>query len=59
MVWFRTPPQGLPGDKINPLAGGGKYNLYIYQKPNTSSIMFIRVFISHLIGCPVNLGKDE
>jgi hypothetical protein len=43
----------------NPLAGGVKYNLYIYQKPNTSSIMFIRVFVSHFIGCPVNLGKDE
>jgi hypothetical protein len=33
----------------NPLTEGGKYNLDIYINLNTSSIMFIRVFISHII----------
>ena len=33
----------------NPLAGGGKYNLDIYKNLNSSSIMFISVFISHFI----------
>lgn len=45
-------------DNKNPLAGGGKYNLYIYKKPNTSSIMFIYIF-SRLNGCPDKLGKNE
>jgi hypothetical protein len=30
-------------DNKNPLAGGGKYNLDIYKKPDTSSIMFIYI----------------
>jgi hypothetical protein len=33
----------------NPHTGGGKYNLDIYKNLNTSSIMFIRVFISHIL----------